>query len=57
MNSASGVASASEGGVMKKFTVIVVIIQLATAPKRVILKGLSHEIDFKNFDINLQNLA
>jgi hypothetical protein len=21
------------------------------------LKGLSHEIDFKNFDINLQNLA
>ena len=23
----------------------------------VVLKGLSHEIDFKNFDNNLQNLA
>ncbi len=27
-----------------------------TAPTR-ILKGLSHEMDFKNFDKNLQNLA
>ncbi len=26
-------------------------------PMRLSLKGLSHEIDFKNFDKNLQNLA
>ncbi len=26
-------------------------------PKNLALKGLSHEIDFKNFEKNLQNLA
>jgi hypothetical protein len=45
-----------------------IIIELASnrfrsaVPKKLrgikyILKGLSHEIDFKNFDKNLQNLA
>jgi hypothetical protein len=28
-----------------------------TFPEKAFLKGLSHEIDFKNFDKNLQNLA